>query len=402
MEVCSIYFHEPAFDDILSRAKTAFPKANFSVSDTDDGKQVQVETKGGLFSKKESLTIRYRQRADPGYNLEGAFCAVSNQMRGMHNFVSQLPADNEELHSQLLAKIATINVEVNLGAEPKFSSQAIAFMKEIAAAYEGFFFAQPGTGISKSDAQQFLDKDFNLLIDTTGRCGNGVVKVQINSAFFDKQTEATPDQEERKKRSLQFLQQKGILINAHLPYTEAEAIVNIRTKQEVIERIYALALIAAMGEGVPREQLERVKNALSIDGLSPYEAHLYEKGNLSDTEKTNATWRYESLNALMWAAGYVDPLVYPDTICDVPTIVGLILNRSRQEFEAGVEIKNKAEILDELDKTYRMSWACVQGRIAGKDPGGGIHGGIVYERHYALNWLTCYRDLEWDDVSTDT
>lgn len=402
MEVCSIYFHEPFFDDVFLKVKEAFPKANITSSESDEDKQISVEMKGGLFSKKERLTINYRQRIDPGHNLEGAVCPVSNQVRGMYNFVAQLPAENTELQSLFLAKIATVNVELTVRAEPKFSSQIIAFMKDIAGSYEAFFFAQPGTGISQSDAQQFLDKDFKLLIDTAGRCGSGTVKVLINSAYFDKQTGATPDQEERKKRSLQFLQQKGIMINAHLPFTEAEAAVDLRTKQEVIERIYALALIAAMGEGVPREQLDRVKNTLFIDGLSPYETHLYEKGNLSDTEKTNATWRYESLNALMWAVGYVDPLVYPDTICDVPTIVGLILNQPRQQFEAGATLKNKSEILDELDKTYRMSWACVQGRITGKEPGGGIHGGIVYERHYALNWLTRYQDLEWDDVSTDT
>ena len=58
--------------------------------------------------------------------------------------------------------------------------------------------------------------------------------------------------------------------------------------------------------------------------------------------------------------------------------------------------------MDELDKTYRMNWACVQARVTGGEPGGKIHGGIVYERHYALNWLTRYQDYDWDDVTTDT
>jgi hypothetical protein len=402
MEVCSIYLHEPSFDDIFSKVKGAFPKANITMSEGDEDRQIFVEMKSGFFAKKEKLIINYRQRVIPGYNLEGAICPVSNQVRGMYNFVAQLPADNPGLQSLLLAKIETVNVELTVRAEPKFSGQIISLMKEIAGKYEAFFFAQPGSSISQSDAQQFLDKDLNLLIDTTGRCGTGSVKVEIMSALFDKQTEPSADQVERKKKSQQFLQEKGIMINAHLPYIESEATVYLRTKQEVIERIYALALIAAMGEGVPLEQLDKVKNNVPVNGLSPYETALYNKGNLTDAEKTNATWRYESLNLLMWALGYVDPLVYPDTICDVPTLVGLILKQPRQQFEAGAVLKSKAEILDELDKTYRMSWACVQGRITGKEPGGGIHGGIVYERHYALNWLTRYEDLEWDDVSTDT
>jgi len=31
-----------------------------------------------------------------------------------------------------------------------------------------------------------------------------------------------------------------------------------------------------------------------------------------------------------------------------------------------------------------------------------IHPGVVYERHYALNWLINYMNQDWDDVSCDT
>jgi hypothetical protein len=402
MVICSVYFHHPDFKGILLKVKAAFPKANILISEPDDSKEILIELKTGLFSKRESLVLNYRQRQTPGISLEGASCAVSNQLRGMYNFVAQLPAGNSELQSLLLAKIQTINVELSFRAEPKLNSVFRSFLQDIVSSYEAFIFAQPGTGISQSDAQQFLDKDFNLLIDTGGECGNGSVKVQISSAFVDKPFVATADQEERKKRSEQFLQEKGIKVNAHLPFVDSEAEVNLRTKEEIIERVYALALIAALGEGVPRDQLDRVKNGLPINELSPYETHLYTKGDLSPQEKAIATWRYESMNLLLWSLGYVHPLVYPDTICDVGSIVGLVIHRNRQEFEAGAALKSKAEILDELDKTYRMNWACVQARLTGGEPGGGIHAGIVYERHYALNWLTRYQDCAWDDVSTDT
>jgi hypothetical protein len=402
MVVCSVYFHQPDYKDIVARVKAAFPKANILISEPDDSREILIELKTGLFSKRESLTLNYRQRHTPGVSLEGASCGVSDQMRGMYNFVAQLPADNPSLQSLLLAKIQTINVELSFRAEPKLNSAFRSFLQDIVRSYEAFIFAQPGAGISQSDAQQFLDKDFNLLIDTGGECGNGSVKVQISSEFIDKPFEATADQEGRKKKSEQFLQEKGIMINVNLPFIDPEAEVNLRTKEEIIERVYALALISALGEGVPRDQLERVKNGLPINELSPYETHLYTKGELTPNEKAIATWRYESMNLLLWALGYVDPLVHPDAICDVGTIVGLVIHRNRQEFEAGAALKSKAEILDELDKTYRMNWACVQARLTGGEPGGGIHAGIVYERHYALNWLTRYQDYAWDDVSTDT
>ena len=48
-----------------------------------------------------------------------------------------------------------------------------------------------------------------------------------------------------------------------------------------------------------------------------------------------------------------------------------------------------------------MDWACVDARIKGVQITE-IHSGVVYERHYALNWLINYRNQEWDDVSCDT
>ncbi len=32
----------------------------------------------------------------------------------------------------------------------------------------------------------------------------------------------------------------------------------------------------------------------------------------------------------------------------------------------------------------------------------GLDPGIVYERHYVLNWLIGYSGQAWDDVTTDT
>jgi hypothetical protein len=49
-----------------------------------------------------------------------------------------------------------------------------------------------------------------------------------------------------------------------------------------------------------------------------------------------------------------------------------------------------------------MNWACVNARVKGEAPSAGLNQSVVYERHYALNWLIKYMDQEWDKVSTDT
>jgi hypothetical protein len=160
--------------------------------------------------------------------------------------------------------------------------------------------------------------------------------------------------------------------------------------------------VAAKGEGVPQDQLERVIKDKGINSFSPKEQQTMALPELDDNQKVYSTWRYESLNVLLWALNKVDELVYPSQICDVPTMVGLFMQVTRQEFEESCTLRSKEEILDELDKIYRMNWACVDARIKGQQVGGNINPSIVYERHYALNWLTNYMNQVWDDVSTDT
>ena len=98
----------------------------------------------------------------------------------------------------------------------------------------------------------------------------------------------------------------------------------------------------------------------------------------------------------------MEELKYPSDICNVRDVVSKILHPEREEFISNSAIRSKSEILDELDKTYRMNWTCVDARIKGEAVSGGINPSVVYERHYALNWLTRYQNQDWDDVTTNT
>ena len=58
------------------------------------------------------------------------------------------------------------------------------------------------------------------------------------------------------------------------------------------------------------------------------------------------------------------------------------------------------ELLCAADLTYRLDWACVDARIHGLPAPGGMDGGVVMERHKALNWLVCGDDWAEVDIST--
>jgi len=59
------------------------------------------------------------------------------------------------------------------------------------------------------------------------------------------------------------------------------------------------------------------------------------------------------------------------------------------------------EILDALDLHYRLHWAVRQARLDKREPAG-LDGGVILERHHALNWLVRFEESDWDDVDTPT
>lgn len=69
-----------------------------------------------------------------------------------------------------------------------------------------------------------------------------------------------------------------------------------------------------------------------------------------------------------------------------------------------VNLRSIDEILDEADLIYRYHWACVDARIHRKNVPADLDSGVVFERHWGLNWLIGKGtdDGNWDCVSTNT
>ena len=60
------------------------------------------------------------------------------------------------------------------------------------------------------------------------------------------------------------------------------------------------------------------------------------------------------------------------------------------------------ELLDALDSVYRRHWLVRQARLDDQPAPIGLHPSVVYERHYALNWLLRFDEQDWDEVGTPT
>jgi len=403
MENCTIYSHNLEFKKVVQIVKSNLPKAKVEYNDGGKQKSLVATIKGGFFGKTKTLKINYRERKNPSYKLKQVECGLTQNLAGMVNFIQSLPAENEDVRNKFLHKVMSANCEIPFIAEPEITNEFESVLRKIVTELDAFIFAQPNRIFKKSNGQHFVDKQLNLILDTNGKCEVQDVEVNVNAKYHDEPKENyNNEQLVRKEKSETFLESNGIKTNKNLPCVPSSENVVLRSAKDVIDRAYALLIIAVKGEGIEQEHLVKTVEAKKINSFSPKESYIYQAKSLNDQERTYATWRYESLYTILWALGVMNELKYPGEICDVQGIVGKIFQPSREEFENSVKLKSKSEILDELDKTYRMNWACVDARIKGQEVSGNINPSVVHERHYSLNWLTNYQNQDWDDVQTNT
>jgi hypothetical protein len=211
------------------------------------------------------------------------------------------------------------------------------------------------------------------------------------------------DPERRKKYSEELLKTQGIPINPSLPAIELEEETTPRSAEDMAKRAIGLCAVALRGEGLRQQEIISLLSGKDVwASVTPEEKQFLLKKRPARQELINFKWRYESLWVLLWALGRVKDLGAPTSICDVESVVRMALDTPSEDFIRPAKSRPISDILDEADLIYRYDWAVVDARIKGEDPPGNLDPGVVYERHYALNWLIGYMDQEWDDVTTDT
>ena len=218
-------------------------------------------------------------------------------------------------------------------------------------------------------------------------------------------TNPTKEKTDRRKRSEDYCQKHEVPVykNPNALFTDPESQIVIRTKDEIVDRALALCYIGLKSEGFKKDILEKVEERYTISSkLTPSEKSYVNSISPTEQQTTDANWRYESLHVMLWALGFVDSLTFPDKICKVEEDTRSIRNHTEAEFRQKARLRSKKEILDQADLILRLNWACTNARIKNEPAPGHLDYSVVYERHYAFNWLIRYLDQNWDDVSTDT
>lgn len=219
----------------------------------------------------------------------------------------------------------------------------------------------------------------------------------------EQEGKVSEESQSRKQRSVVILKAEKVPIIEHLPVIEAEAESTRRTTEEVALRAMALCIVAVKGEGLEQEIVDKlVQNYELSSAFTPKEKEFISNPEPTKHERVQFAWRYECYWVMLWALGYVENLERPDKICDVKRAVSFLRDLGRKGFLQKAKLRPQSEILDAADLIYRYHWAVVDARVNHCESPAQLDGGVVMERHHALNWLIGYMDQEWDNVSTDT
>lgn len=406
---CTIYSHEIGLDQIVAAIQAVFPQAETKISEAEDSKAkvVQVAVRKGLLGTKKKFQLAYRERAKPSYQITEIDSPLTSNLTGMLSFVTELKNTNEQVKELLIQKIKTINCECAVHCSPLVRTMLTPFIEKLIQQLDAIIFAQGKIIIGKSKVQQFLDKNLNLILDMNGKSEIDTLEVNIHPKYFDApQENISEDQKKRKTASEEILKAHQIKINSHLPFIASETNTTIRSPREIAERVAVLAItnMVAFGEDTGEEALKYIKHHRLLDKVSPKELEFLK--NPTDELRARETWRCESIWTLMWALRITKDLGFPDEVANLdkipPKKYPIGKHTTPNEFIKKIKSsRSKTELLNANDLYYRINWACLDARIAGKELEI-VNPGTVYERNYALNWLINYKNQAWDDVTCDT
>lgn len=209
----------------------------------------------------------------------------------------------------------------------------------------------------------------------------------------------------RKARTEDRLKREKIPFNEFLPCIEAEEDTRLRQPKEVGIRI--CCLFCTVGSAFERED-DTFKYYLREHGLwehlTPAEVAFLSAENPPQQSIVNFSWRSEALFVLLWSVGKFDQLGLPTSQIDSSEIISRVpgVREAPWHFIESLQLRAKCELMDASDLVYRLHWAARQSQMDGRPMPAGLIQGVVQEWHHAINWITCYEDQDWDDVSTDT
>lgn len=391
--VLTLYACRGETDSIPGKIQEAFAQLQEGFS--------QVAANHFEVSLKDGSAINLYITSDPS--------ETAVQADGMANFFLQAQLDNQEVRAAALTQIRLFNCIVGIEFqvnEDSARTNAVVNAVYRLAEHIVAFVLHPNMSLYHSDGR--------LLISIDGRTDFESFSPVGDASLLDKgRAEETQADKDRKARSIAVCKAKGIPFIEHLRAAVYESECRIPSKEDILHRAAAVFAACVYAEvhtsgqyeepkEAAKEMTEELDKRYGINAwLSPKE-QAYLEGKLDDAASHNRFgWRYECCAVLLWALSLYE-LGDPDEICDASKLGAIMWNNDFDSLMEKAQLRSKEELLDRQDLIFRYDWACVDARIHGKELTA-VSGDIVYEWHYALNWLVGAEGItDWDGVRTTT
>lgn len=330
------------------------------------------------------------------------------QSEGMVRFFAQAPLEDDTIRDAILRQISLFNcivgIQFQLDDNEQRTNHIVNTIYGMAKELGGFVL-HPDMCLYSPDGK--------LLISIDGKTDYEEFRPQAHSSLLERDAEETEADRARKEQSIALLKEKGIPYIEHLQAAVLEEECRIPPKDVIIHRLSAVFAAAVVSEiygggqfdncrEIAEGQMKQMEERYQVTRwLSPEEKAYIENPLQEPLQHVKFGWRYECCSVLLWALSMIG-LKEPDEICDAAKLGSIMWNHTFDSLMEKAVLRGRDEILDMQDLVFRYDWACVDARIHhGKVDG--LDGEIIFEWHYALNWLTGADGItEWDRVSTTT
>ena len=394
------YFHSERIEDAAIAVREAARTCARSISESSNSLRLTLSDDSILSLERHSLAA--------GLDLPEVLTAV----------LSSAPPQVKAVSEGLNQKIEILPLHKGNDFEASFPAFLDAFIQQL-------------QGCKLTESNELICPDKKLLLDSDGNTdlyGKAEENEPVPDSDFqisenETDTEhpeaennpaAEPETESprtRADRSRSLIQSHGINPDCQAAISIDEAHVYPRSIKETVERISALAATAHVaraylsgGSTTPASRSSAIINRFdTLYGVRTFftpkeNAYLRDPG--TGRHAANAL-RLEAAAALLWALGFIE-LDWPDKSADADAIGEILKFNDINLLCSKAKPRDREELLDMYDLTVRLHALCVRTGIRelkefGLDPD------IIYERHYALNWLLGIGGfISWDSIIPTT
>jgi hypothetical protein len=357
-----------------------------------------------------TVTCNEKPRKELPNHLDG-FCGYVK-----HIYRRKLDSRGEDILDRIQYTRLVVGVVVEPGCDREGRAERV--LGALANGLDALLFCQSALYDKNSKLILAPDGSFDPEADVLGPVAKVTEKrIQVELPK-DQACQPTADQQARYERVQKELATHQVPTLSYALHVGSEQGTILRKPDEVARRVLVLNAVTYLADGGKRKDaLARIDKMELWNDVSEEEKEFLEAKKTDEELARKLLWRLEGLWVLVWALGGVK-LEWPSGFCDVPQLSRVIEDHaSDPKFIRTAKLRSKKEILDALQLTLLQHWAVRDAFVhdreipADLDWSGdadmvpvtqSVAGGVVAERHHALNWLTRFDDASWDDTDTST